>query len=185
MITVEDFKTYFYRDFPYLPVYDSTKTYNTGDEVYYETTNKFYKALSDGVTALPTDTTYWEVVTDNIYDYVLDADITRAIGEMSAMFPIDKFKTDEAIRLGELYLTAHCLVNDIRTANGGLVSQFPFPLQSKSVGSISQSYGIPRRFLDREIYSFYITSQYGLKYLALVIPRMIGNISVAFGATTP
>lgn len=185
MITIEDFKAYFYRDFPYLPVYKETETYNTGDEVYYETTKKFYKALSDGVTALPIDSTYWEVVTDDLYNYVLDMDITRAIGEMSAMFPADRFKTNESIRLGELYLTAHCLINDIRTSNSGLSSQFPFPLQSKSVGSISQSYGIPRRFLDREIYTFYITSQYGLKYLALVIPRMVGNIGIAWGATTP
>lgn len=185
MITVEEFKTYFYRDFPYLPVYKDNEIYNTGDEVYYEKTKKFYKALSDGITTLPTDNTYWEVISNNIYEYVLDVDIVRAISEMSAMFPSDKFKTDESIRLGELYLTAHCLVNDIRTSNGGLSSQFPFPLQSKSVGSISQSYAIPKRFLDREAYSFYITSQYGLKYLALVIPRMTGNICIAFGKTMP
>ena len=185
MITVDEFKTYFYRDFPFLPVYVAGNTYNTTDTVYYEPTRLFYRPLMNGVTALPTVSTYWEVVEDDIYNYVLDEDITKAMGEMSAMLPIERFKSDATLRLGQLYLTAHCLVNDLRTSNGGLTSQFPFPLQSKSVGSISQSYGIPRRFLDREIYSFYITSGYGLKYLALVLPRMVGNIQVAMGATTP
>lgn len=51
--TVQGFKDLFFRDFPYLPVWDNTETYNTGNEVYYETTKLFYRALNDGVTSTP------------------------------------------------------------------------------------------------------------------------------------
>ena len=46
--TVEDFKTYFsVRYFSYLTdiVYDDTKIYNTGDEVYYN--NNFFTSVID------------------------------------------------------------------------------------------------------------------------------------------
>lgn len=184
MITIQDFKKYFYKDFPYLPVWSATKTYKAGEEVYYTENELFYVAKNDNVVTLPTEEQDWERVDDSILNYVSDVDIERAIGEMTAMLPISKFDT-ETLKIAQLYLTAHCLVNDVRNANSGLASVFAFPLQSKSVGNVSQSYGIPARFLDKEIYSFYITSGYGLKYLALLIPRMRGNVCIAKGWTLP
>lgn len=121
---------------------------------------------------------------EDVNDYITDDDIEHAIGEMFVMLPEHLFD-EVTLRLAQLYLTAHCLVNDMRTARAGLISQFPFPLQSRSVGSVSESYGIPSRFLDNPLYSFYITSQFGLKYLAMLLPRLIGNVSIAYGATTP
>lgn len=184
MITIYDFKTYFYKDFPYLPVWSAVETYNEGQKVYYAETKLFYIALKNDVSSIPTNTDDWQPVKDDVLNYIADVYIERAIGEMTAMLPSHKFEA-ETLRIAQLYLTAHCLVNDTRNANSGLSSVFAFPLQSKSVGSVSQSYGIPSRFLSKEVYSFYITSGYGLKYLALLIPRMKGNVSIAKGWTLP
>lgn len=184
MITIEEFKTYFYKDFPFLPVWEETKTYNKGQEVYYEVTGLFYTALKNDVVSEPTTLSDWSVIEDNILNYITDIDILRAMDEMKAMLPAAKFD-EETLRIAELYLTAHCLVNDTRNGNSGLASVFAFPLQSKSVGNVSQSYGIPTRFLNKEVFSFYITSGYGLKYLALLIPRMKGNVCIAKGWTLP
>ena len=184
MITVQDFKEYFYRDFPYLPIYDENTVYNTGNIVYY--TNKFYSCKKDDtIGELPTNTTYWQDAKADIYDYILDSDITKAIGEMLALLPSHLFTSDVILNLAQLYLTAHCLCNDIKTSNAGLASQIIFPVSSKSAGGISESYGVPRKFLDNETYAFYITSQYGLKYLAMLIPRLRGNIAVVAGWTQP
>ena len=184
IITIDDFKQYFYKDFPYLPIWEETKTYNSGQEVFYKETELFYIAKNNNVVTLPTDTNDWELVEDSILNYISDKDILRAIDEMLSMLPASRF--DEfTLRIAQLYLTAHCLVNDVRNANSGIASTFVFPLQSKSVGSVSQSYSIPSRFLTKEIFSFYITTGYGLKYLALLIPRMKGNISIAKGWTLP
>ena len=184
-ITISDFKEYFDRTFPYLPVWDALVSYNAGEVVYY-TDRLFYKALSNSVPVgtLPTNATYFTLTTDDYYNYINDTDIEKAIGEMTAMLPIARFET-AVLSIAQLYLTAHCLCNDIKTSNAGLASQISFPVQSKSAGSISTSYGIPQAFMAKEIYAFYLTSQYGLKYLALLIPRIKGNIAIAYGWTQP
>lgn len=186
MITVEDFKTYFQRyNIPFLPVWAEGELYNTDDIVYYDITKLFYKANKNGVMSIPTNIDDWGIVEDeDINDYVQDFDIEKAMGEMEVMLNESLFD-EKTLRIAQLYLTAHCLVNDMRTAINGLASQFPYPVQSRSVGSVSESFGIPTKFLDNPIYSFYITSQFGLKYLALLLPRLVGNVGIAYGATLP
>jgi hypothetical protein len=185
-ITVSDFKQYFTRDFPYLPVWDALVSYNKDEVVYYETTRLFYIALSNTIPAgtLPTNTTYFSVTSDDYYNYINDTDITKAIGECDAMLPVARFET-EVLATAQNYLTAHCLCNDIKTSNAGLANSAIFAVQSKSAGSISESFGIPQRLLQSPFYAFYITSQFGMKYLAMLYPRCIGALNVAEGATTP
>lgn len=183
MITVEDFKKYFNRDFPFLPTWVEGKMYNINDVVYYD--NNFYISLSDFNIDVPANAEHWERTQADYFDYISDEDVEKAIEQASVLIPYQKIRDERTLRLCELWLTAHCLVHDIRTSNSGLGSRYDFPLQSKSVGSISQSYGIPRRFLDSEAFSFYITSGYGMKYLALALPYCIGTVRVAFGRTTP
>ena len=85
-ITISDFKEYFTRDFPYLPVWDALVSYNEGEVVYY-TDRLFYTAKSNSVPVgtLPTNTTYFSVTTDDYYNYINDTDIEKAIGEMTAI----------------------------------------------------------------------------------------------------
>lgn len=143
MITIEEFKKFFHRDFPFLP-------------------NSY----------------------DNADDYVMDCDIERAIGEMEVLLPAHLFE-EKALTLAELYLTAHLLIGNIRMSNSGLANNYTFPLASRSVGSVSESYSIPQSYLNSGQYSLYITSEFGLKYLAMLYPRTRGNICVVGGWTTP
>lgn len=145
MITVEAFKKYFQRDFPFLPT-------------EYEESEKF--------------------------NYILDEDIEKSMGEMKALLPVSVFE-DEVLEIAQMYLTAHCLVGDIRRSNQGLASNFTFPLQSRSVGSVSESYGIPQKFLSSPSYAYYITTDYGLKYFALLYPRTRGHVQTVTGWTLP
>lgn len=185
-ITVEQFKTYFDRDFPYLPVWDALVSYNTNELVYYETNRLFYKALSDSIPigTLPTNTIYWIQTTGDIYDYISDSDIEKAIAECDSLLPLARFE-NAVLATAQLYLSAHCLCDIINTSNSGLASKISFPVSSKSAGSLSTSYSVPSNFLEREIYAFFLNSQYGLKYLTLLIPRSRGYVGVAYGATTP
>ena len=182
-ITVTDFKNYFVRDFPYLPVWDATISYNSGEEVYY-TNRLFYTAKSDAVPAgtLPTNTTYFDKTTDDVYNYISDTDIQNAIDSANLMLPVSRFE-DTVLPQAQLYLSAHCLCDSIQTSNKGLASTISFPTASKSAGSISTSYSIPQNFINKEYYSFFITSQYGLKYLSLLIARSKGVVAVAYGWT--
>lgn len=186
-ITVADFKTQFPRDFPYLPVWDvANQPFNTGDRVYYTPTKLFYDALQNGVTSTP-DTlgADWVVVDDNIENYVQDSDIERAFAEAQVNFNQALFSTDAEIQLAYLYLTAHYLVVDLKNANAGLSSSGNFPVASRSVGSVSESYNIPKTYQDNPIFSYLSQTGYGLKYLSLLLPKLIGNVGAVCGATKP
>lgn len=183
-ITTTDFKTLFRRDFPYLPTYDSTKTYNIGDKVYYS--GLFYEAKTDGIiNILPTVTASWNKVSDNADNYIQDDDITRAFQEAEISFNQGLFGTDDQIKMGYLYLTAHYLVNDIRTSMQGISSVGEQTVSSRTVGSVSESYSIPDHYVDNPTFAFYTKSGYGLKYLNMVFPRLRGNFGVVDGTTMP
>lgn len=185
-ITVADFKSLFYRDFSYLPEYNNDELYNAGDRVYYAPTKLFYDCKVNGTTGvLPTVSANWDVVSDNIDNYVLDADINKAFDEAKITFNQSLFTTEENIKIGFLYLTAHYLVNDLRAALKGISAIAVFPLQSRSVGSVSESYGIPAKYLSDPVLSFYTQSAYGLKYLNMILPRLVGNVVSVAGGTQP
>ncbi len=187
LITVADFKALFPRDFPYLPVWVDTKLYNADAEVYYTVTELFYKALSNGVpiSTVPTNATYWVLYPDDIYNFVLDADIEKAFSEAKMQFNQALFTSDANIQLGYLYLTAFFLVNDINTANAGLQIVNSYPVSSRTVGNVSEKYEIPDTYLENPQFLFYSSNLYGRKYLSMIQPLLVGNIGIAFGTTLP
>ena len=48
--------------------------------------------------------------------------------------------------------------------------------QSKSVGSVSESYGIPSWIMNDRNLSLYAQTGYGRKYLSLIQPYLVGNV---------
>lgn len=187
LITVQDFKDLFTRDFPYLPVWVNTKLYNKDAIVYYNITELFYKALINGITpgTLPTNPADWVLYPDDIYNYVLDSDITKAFAEAKQNFNQALFTTDENIIQGYLYLTAHYLCKDIMNANAGLQSLGNGPVTSRRVGSVAESYQIPKYFSDNPLYLYYNSTGYGQKYLAMIMPNLCGNVISVCGTTLP
>ena len=186
-ITVAQFKTQFSRDFPYLPVYDPTAVYNTGDTTYYGTNNLFYQALVDGVTGVTpgTDTGRWVKVMESVDNYIQDQDITNAFAEAQVTFNQGLFGTDAQITLGYLYMAAHWLCNDMKAALAGVNSTGNFPVSSKSAGSVSESYAIPQQYLDNPILAQYTQTAYGMKFLAMAMPNMTGNMVSVWGGSHP
>lgn len=186
-ITVQDFKDQFPRGFPYLPVWSNTALYNKDAIVYYSVTQLFYKALANGVPigTLPTDIIYWELYPDTVTNYVLDSDIQTAFVEAQQDLNQALFANDTFIRLGYLYLTAHFLINDLTTANAGLQTTGSYPVNSRSVGSVSESYTIPDYYLNNPKFLFYNKTGYGQKYLSMIMPYLVGNVGVVWGTTLP
>lgn len=173
--SIETFKALFSRDFPYLPVYDVTKTYFKGDIVYSE--NNFYISLSDANTALPTDTENWQIYNDNVANYISDTDIQKAITEARINFNPNLFgNCCEVAKTVFSYLVAHFLVIDLNNAMNPLALGFNGITTSKSVGSVSESYGIPEWVMKDSNLSLYAQTGYGRKYLTLIMPYLTGNI---------
>lgn len=179
-LTPEDFKNRFKRGFNYLPVWSAETTYNIGDVVYYESNGLFYTCLINGTTSLPTETDDWQQIPGNILNYVLDEDITEAYAEACMLFNEALFDSDADIVTGYLYLAAHFLVIDLNM--GGAESVGSSKVTSRSVGSISESYQVPD-WMNKQGWSNYITTQYGVKYAMLVYPKTIGRVKAVWGGT--
>jgi hypothetical protein len=177
-ITVEDFKAQFPRFTPvYLPLFVEGDTYFKGDIVFYN--GLFYQVIVENTTQLPSVITDWSLINQSIYNYTQDNDIINAMAEARANF--NETLYGDNTKLAFLYLTAYYLTVDFQNAMGanniGVV-------QSKSVGSVSESYAIPQWVVNNPILSAYASNGYGRKYLSIIRPYLVGNVMFFKGGIT-
>ena len=186
--TVDDFKTYFsVRYFSYLTdiVYNSQKTYMTGDEVYYNN-NFFTSAIDNNTGNTPVDGAKWVTTIDSVENYILDTDISNAICEASLSFNEGLWgcKNEKNIAFG--YLVAHYLCCDIQTALQGISSTGNYPIQNKTVGSVSVGFAIPLMYLNDPFIGYLNKTGFGQKYFSLLLPRLRGKgFAIAVGRSLP
>ena len=136
--TIDEFKTYWTRDFPYSP------------------------DPAQGVT---------------------DNDIAKAFSQTNFSINENLFSDQGQYTTAYMHLAAHYLVIDIRMATQGLNSQFKWAVASKSVGSVSESYAIPSKFQENPFLMMLSQTEYGGKYLTLILPLMVGNVFTVPGRT--
>lgn len=167
-VTVEYFKALFARDFPYLPTYQYSKIYFKSDIVYFD--YNFYQSLIDNNSSDPSDTDSWQVINDNEQNYVQDSDIERAFEEASGTFNKAFFNDCSTASMYFCYVAAHYLVMDLNAALNSTTMGFSGFVQSKSVGSVSESYGVPQWIVNNPVYALLAQTGYGRKYLLHIIP---------------
>lgn len=182
-LTVEEFKEFFSRNFPYLPAYQEGKTYFTGD-VVYESPN-FYQSLIDENLSPLSNESAWKIIKDSMENYVTDKDIEKAWQEATVSFNLDLCGCDENAKIIFFYLVAFYLAYDLQLAAGGAYGQVVFPATSVSVGSVAESYYVPQAYLENPILSFYARNGFGLKYLNMVYPKLLGNVRAVGGWSLP
>lgn len=178
-VTVEYFKSLFARDFPYIPEYVYSKAYFKNDIVYYD--NNFYKSLCDGNLTDPSDNEKWALTNESLDNYIQDSDIEKAFEEAGINFNSDLFDNCNTAQLVFCYLSAHYLVIDLNNAQNPLALGVMGYTQSKSVGSVSESYGIPQWIMTDKTLGQYAQTGYGRKYLSLIRPFLVGNVILTQG----
>lgn len=172
-ITVDEFKAQFFRDFPYLPFWQSNKTYFKGDIVFND--NNFYKSIIDTNTTEPPNAN-WQIYNDNIFNYVSDDDISKAFTEAKINFNPKLFSNCETLKLVFCYLAAHYLVIDLNNSQNPLAFGNMGLISGRSVGSVSEQYAIPQWVLNDRNLGLLAQTGYGRKYLSLILPYLTGNI---------
>ena len=182
-LTVNDFKALFTRNFPYLPVWVEGKAYFAGDVVYAEP--NFYESLVDGNLSGVEDDTAWRLANDSVNNYVMDSDIERAWSEALTTFNLGLAGSNDEAKIIFLYLVAFYLAYDLSLAAGGAYGNITFPATSVSVGSVSESYYVPKAYLEDPVLGFYARNGFGLKYLNMVYPKLIGNAKAVAGWSLP
>ena len=118
-------------------------------------------------------------------DKVRNKDIAVALTQAAASINEGLFETQALWTEAYLLLTAHQLVMMFGASSQGLASQFDWVSNSKSAGNISAAYTIPDRIVQSPTLSIFSKTTYGALYLAIIWPRMIGQIAIAEGATSP
>jgi hypothetical protein len=141
LVTKDDFKAHFYRDFKY-------------------------------------------GVLGECQDTITDEDIDKAFVEAKMNFNEGLWHDQAELKVALLYATAHYMVLDIQAAKEGVNSSSSFPVSSRSVGSVSESYQVPEWISKYSYLAHFASTRYGLKYCSMLRPRMVGNVAVYQGATT-
>lgn len=183
-LNCSDFRSQFPRNFPYLPTWTYGKAYAKDELVFFEG-NFYTSAVNNNTSDDFTDTDYWTPSAGNITDYVTDCDIERAYKEANVTFNDGLCGTDEDAQIMYLYLSAFYLAYDLSVAAGGAYGSVNFPATGVKVGSVSEQYYVPKTYLEDPILGFYARNGFGLKYLNMVYPRMVGNVGVAAGWSLP
>ena len=183
-ITVEDFKNYFKREFKYLIIFNVDTEYKKNVIVYYDPTEEFFQSLiSKNKGHIPEfSPKQWEFIEEEYNDYINDDDIKKALEQARISFNSNIWGNNEdLLKVAFLLLTAHYLICDLNMSNGGGSSFF---MTSKSVDGVSASYGIPQSILNNINYSYLAKTEFGLKYLQLLAPRLNGYIKTVIGTTS-
>lgn len=116
---------------------------------------------------------------------VLDSDISKAFGQVNFNINQALFANQEQYTIGYLLLSAHYLVVDLRMSSQGINGQYGWLEQSKSVGSVNQAFAIPPRILDNPYFAMLTKTNYGAKYLEILLPQMVGQVFITYGDTRP
>lgn len=116
---------------------------------------------------------------------VLDSDIAKAFQQTNINFSQSLWADQGAYNVGYFLLSAHYLVMNLRMSSQGISGQFAWLETSKSVGNVSQGFQIPQRILDNPEWAWLTKTNYGMEYLALVLPQMAGAVFIAPGSTRP
>lgn len=114
---------------------------------------------------------------------VRDSDISKAFVFTNASVNPELFCDQSAYTTGYLLLSAHNLVMNLRASSQGMNGQFNFLQTGKSVGSVSESFGIPQRILDNPEWAVLAKTNYGAQYLAMILPQLVGQIFTVRGTT--
>jgi hypothetical protein len=107
-------------------------------------------------------------------DAVMDADITNAMQDCAAYINPDLFQDQPSFNIGFFNLSAHFMVMSLRASSQGVAGQFSWLQNSKGAGAMSEGLSIPQRITDQPHLAVLTKTNYGLKYLFLILPQMVG-----------
>ena len=116
---------------------------------------------------------------------VRDADITIAFTQAAANFNVGLFANQATYAEASLLLTAHYLCQNLLASSQGLAGSAQWLTNSKAVGNVSEGFSIPERILRSPILSIYSRTLYGMTYLSIIAPLLVGNVQLVRGDTTP
>lgn len=116
---------------------------------------------------------------------VQDVDIQNAIADAGAFINQGLFPGQAPYNVGFLNLAAHFMVMSLRASSQGIAGQYNWLQSSKGAGPVSESFSIPQWILDNPMWSTLTKTNYGLKFLFLIMPNLVGVSYTLYGPANP
>lgn len=115
---------------------------------------------------------------------VRDADITIGLTQASANFNQNLFASQAVFTEAFLLLTAHFLCVNLLASSQGLGGSAQWLTNTKAVGNVSESFSVPERILHSPFLAAISKTLYGMTYLTIISPLLVGNVALQQGDTT-
>jgi hypothetical protein len=117
---------------------------------------------------------------------VTDYDIARALSPAGAFnFNAGLFASQGEFTYAAGLLAAHYLVASVVAGTTGLGGKANWLTSDQSGGNVSQSFEIPERIKKSPYLALLSKTPYGMQFLELVLPQLIGNMQVFPRRTLP
>ena len=117
---------------------------------------------------------------------VTDYDIARALSPAGSFnFNSGLFASQSEFTYASGLLTAHYLVNSVVAGTTGLGGKANWLTSDQSGGNVSQSFEIPDRIKKSPYLASLSKTPYGMQFLELVLPQLIGNMQTFPRRTLP
>lgn len=131
-----------------------------------------------------------EFVYGDGFDAVMDSDITRALEEAPPLFNQALLSTTTDQTNAFYYLAAHLLVMNVQGAGGlsavargrGVRNVGEGVQVSKGIGQANVTYQVPPpRVAESTTLMWFFRTDFGQRYIQMIMPRLIGNFQVVAG----
>jgi len=119
----------------------------------------------------------------NITTSVTNTDIQNSLNDATGFINQSLYGSQAEFNTAYLNLAAHFMVMSLRASSQGISGKFDWLNGSKGVGSVSESFQIPPRILANPNFAVLAETNYGLKFLFLSLPAMIGQMYTVHGRT--
>lgn len=117
---------------------------------------------------------------------VTDFDIVNAFLAVEAFgAPQQLFATQDSYSTAYNLLAAHFMVTSFLASSQGVMGKPAWLTASKSVGPISESFQIPERVQKSVTFSRFSATTYGVRFLEIIAPRLVGNLVTFYRETAP
>lgn len=117
----------------------------------------------------------------NAIDSYIGNAMTEAINEIN----VNLFSNNAVLQIAFMRLSAHYLVQNLRNSDIGIQSLGQNIQAENRAKDLEAKFGIPRSFLDDIVLNGYTRTNYGLMYLAQIMPLLRGNMVHISGTTLP
>ncbi len=113
---------------------------------------------------------------DTNTDQVQDRDITNALQKAGMNFAPGLFADQADFTVAYCLLAAHYLCVALQASFKGVMGSSQWYVTGKSVAELSEQFGVPPRVMNSPWLSAITKTTYGMEYISIIAPRMVGNV---------